>query len=156
MYNFFKIIISTYFVKKYAKDIKHIAQIIVLIIFISLIYDDIFKYMQSNNISDKIAYVLVIKWIIYILSCFTIYRIIRKIFLNTKKDKLSADTAKKINDAVDDKNELDDGLHKSKPVNNTQSKAEQEKIKRIVDEAIDNKDKLKTKKDSIMDKHIKK
>lgn len=154
MYKFIRLIFSTYFVKKYWQDLKSIAKVAILLIVVSWLYGDVVEYMVFNGMSSGIIYVLLAKWVFFAIAYFQVYQAIRRMFVSVKEHELPPDIQQKIDDVIDNKHKLDDGLSRSDPSqNHNSSKAELAKMTAKVNQAIDGKDKLKNKKDSIAEKY---
>jgi len=81
---FFKSAMYYTFARKYGKKFIFILSIIGFIILIHFIYSDIIEYLTLNDMKEKLIYVLLIKWLLTLISIFTIVFIIKS-SLNSKE-----------------------------------------------------------------------
>lgn len=83
----FKSTLYVYFIKKYKSKIVSLFTFIVILIVTTLLYSDIIEYMTINELKQQIAYLLIVKWMVYLIATYKIYLNIKSIFIGDTEDE---------------------------------------------------------------------
>lgn len=82
----FKSTLYYFLIKKYKSKITSIIFHVLLIIITTILYSDIVEYMTLNELKKEVLYLMLTKWLVYVISSYKIFSNIKSILIGDSDD----------------------------------------------------------------------